>query len=132
MIGVDSNVLLRYVLGDDPLWTKAAEKFFEKTCSPDNPAYINSIVLVEAVWVLRRIPGYGKETIVTFVRGLLDSDRIVIGSREIVELALNNFEKGSAGFADCFISALNTEAGATPTYSIDKNAIKNGIFVAIK
>ena len=132
MIGVDSNVLLRYVLEDDAQWTRAAERFFDVTCSSENPAYINPIVLVEAVWVLRRIPGYGKKTIAQFIRGLLDSDRVVVGQQDLIELALHKFESSSAGFADCLIAALNTEAGASPTFSIDRDAIKSGVFAAIK
>jgi predicted nucleic-acid-binding protein len=53
MIGVDTNVLVRYIVGDDPKQSKLAITFLEKTCSKENPGFVNLIVLCELVWVLR-------------------------------------------------------------------------------
>jgi predicted nucleic-acid-binding protein len=132
MIGVDSNILLRHILADDPKWTDAAISFFDETCTTENPAYINSIVLAETIWVLRRLPSFGKEKVISFVRGLLDSSSVVLGDKGAVEMALKNYNKHSTEFTDCLIAALNMQAAAVPTYTIDQKATKAAGFSALK
>jgi predicted nucleic-acid-binding protein len=126
--GVDSSVLLRYILADDPKWTSAAVRFIDEECTADDPGYVNLVVLVETIWSLRRMPGVGKATIMTIVRELLDSQSLVIEREAVVSEALISFESADAGFVDCLIANLNNDAQATPTYSLDKDAIKNGVF----
>ncbi|MGQ0485211.1 MAG: PIN domain-containing protein [Hyphomicrobiales bacterium] len=132
MIGVDSNILLRYVTNDDPVWSPAAIRFIDGTCSADNPAYINPVVLAEAVWVLRRRPDFDRRKLAEFVQGLLDSDSMVVAERDAVERALVAFERGPAGFADYLIAEINTEANAVPTYTIDYNASRGEAFRALR
>ena len=128
MIGLDSNVLLRAILGDDKIWSVRAEKLIVAKCSAAEPGYINSIVLAEVFWVLRRRPDFDKHKLVDFVRGLLDSEIFVVADERTVLLALKDYISGNAGFADYLIARLNEAAGASPTYTIDKDAARNPIF----
>lgn len=132
MIGVDSNILIRYVTRDDPVWTVPATRFIDEVCSADNQAYINPVVLVETAWVLRRRPDFDRSKLAEFVQGLLDSDSIVLGEKDAVERALESFRKGPAGFADYLILELNVQANATPTYTIDFDATKKDAFRALQ
>ena len=132
MIGIDSNILLRYVVRDDPVWTPAAIRFIDESCSAENPAYINPLVLAETVWVLRRRPDFNREKLAQYVQGLLDSDSMIIGERDAVERALAAFSEGPAGFADYLIVELNTAAKAVPTYTIDYDATRKDAFVALE
>ena len=132
MKGIDSSVLLRYILEDDPLWSKAATRFVDEDCTVKSPAFVNLIVLVEVVWSLRRQKGYRKEAVVTVIRDMLESQSLVLEKEEIVAEALRTFETGTAGFSDCLIACLNNHAQAKPTFSLDKDAIKTGIFAPIK
>jgi len=50
--GVDTNILVRYLVADDPPQLRAATRFIEHECSPQEPGFINRLVLAEVVWVL--------------------------------------------------------------------------------
>jgi predicted nucleic-acid-binding protein len=129
--GLDSSILLRYALEDDPVWTEPATRFIDEQCTIEDPGFINSVVLAEVVWSMRRAPGFSKDHIASFVTELLDSDNLVVENEDEVEAALKAFKGGSAGFVDCLIAVLNRRAEAAPTYSIDKDAIRAKVFAAI-
>jgi predicted nucleic-acid-binding protein len=128
VIGLDTNVLLRAVLGDDRIWSTRAERFLNENCNSGNPGYINAIVLAEAFWVLRGQSGFDKAKLIDFIEGLLDSENFLIADEAAVALAVQDYATGQAGFADYLIARLNEVAGATPTYAVDKAATKNSIF----
>jgi predicted nucleic-acid-binding protein len=130
--GIDSSVLLRYILEDDPIWSKAATRFVDEDCTVKDPAFVNLIVLVEVIWSLRRQKNYKKETVVAVIKDMLESQSLVLEKEEIVAEALRTYEAGTAGFSDCLIACLNTHAQAKPTFSFDKDAIKTGVFAPIK
>jgi predicted nucleic-acid-binding protein len=129
--GIDSSLLLRYILEDDPVWTKAATNFIDEKCTFEDPAFVNLVVLVEVIWSLRRQKNYSKDTVVAVIRNMLNSQSLVLDKEAVVADALGKFEAGSAGFSDCLIACLNEHAQAIPTYSLDKHAIKIGVFAPI-
>lgn len=122
MIGVDTNVLIRYFLGDDPVWSQVADRFFEQTLSPENPGYVNPLTIAELVWTLRKHPRYDREGMAALIEGIISFDRLVVGEAEAVASALASFRAGGAGFADHLIGELNRRAGAEPTVTIDRKA----------
>lgn len=122
MIGVDTNVLVRFVLQDDPVWSPIADRFFEHGVTPDEPGYVNPLTLAELVWTLRKHPNYDRGGMARLIEGLLSSDRLVIGEAEAVTTALASFRAGGAGFADHLIAEMNRSAGADPTVTIDRKA----------
>jgi predicted nucleic-acid-binding protein len=128
MIGLDTNVLLRAVLGDDKIWSARAERFLAEQCSSETPGYINGIVLAEAYWVLRKQTSFSKEKLIAFIQGLIDSESLVVANEDAVTLALQDYAIGKAGFADYLIARFNEAAGAAPTYTIDKAAMRNSVF----
>jgi predicted nucleic-acid-binding protein len=130
--GIDSSLLLRYILEDDPVWTKSATRFIDEECTADDPAFVNLVVLVEVVWSLRRQKACRKETVVAVIRDMLESQSLVLENETAVAEALRKYEAGVAGFSDCLIACLNDQVDAKPTYSLDKDAIKTGIFAPIK
>ena len=131
MIGLDSNVLLRAVLNDDKLWSGPAEAFISTKCTIEQPGYINTIVLAEIIWVLRRRPEFDRQRLAEFVEGLLDADNLVIGEEAAVIAALKHFRAGKAGFVDYLIAELNLGAGAAPTFTLDGDASQHGAFAPI-
>lgn len=50
MIGLDTNVLVRYLAQDDPTQSPRATEIIEQEISKEKPGYISSVVLVETVW----------------------------------------------------------------------------------
>ena len=131
MIGLDTNILARYFLDDDPLWSPQVAQFFDERLSTSRQGFINPITLVGLVWVLRRKTGYDRERLASLIEGLISSDRLVIGDADAVVRALASFRTGTAGFADYFIAELNTAAGASPTVTLDHAAAKNMPFILL-
>jgi predicted nucleic-acid-binding protein len=131
LIGLDTNVLVRYLLGDDPRWSPIAIAFIDTELTPVRPGYINPITLVELVWTLRRQPQYDRAKLSQLLEDLLTSDSVVIGEAAAVERALVAFRNGGAGFADYLIAELNEAAGASPTVTIDRKAGKTFPFTPL-
>lgn len=128
MIGLDTNVIARTILNDDPKWSPIAIDFMLNRLTPENPGYINLITLVELVWTLRKYPGYNRKGMVDTVVGLLAAENLVIERPDLVTRALAAFEAGGAGFADYLIAELNTAAGASHTVTIDGKAGSRPMF----
>lgn len=122
MIGIDTNVLARFFLDDDPVWTPIATRFLEEDLSPERPGYINPLTLAELVWTLRRHPGFNRGGLVELLEDLLAFENVVVGQSACVSRALAAYKAGGAGFVDYLIAELNTEAGAAPTVTIDHKA----------
>ena len=131
MIGLDTNILVRYVLDDDPVWSPVVTTFLDNELSVDRPGYINPITLVELVWALRRRADYDRARLAILIEYLLTSDSLVIGEALAVERALTRFKEGGAGFADYLIAELNEQAGASPTITIDRKAGKTFPFTPL-
>lgn len=128
MIGVDTNILARYFLADDPVWSPIAERFLESDLTPENPGYVSPLTIAELVWTLRKHPNYDRACMAQMIEGILAFDRLVIGEAEAVAEALTAFRAGGAGFADHLIAALNRRAGAEPTMTIDRKAAAKAPF----
>ena len=131
MIGIDTNVLVRYILDDDPVWSPNAQRFIDEDCTVERPGYVNLVVLAELVWVLDLTPGWGKKEICEVVGDLLLADNLVLERPLLVSDALEAFKNGKADFADFIIAAINQSSGAFPTITIDKLASKHPGFMRL-
>lgn len=126
MIGLDTNVLIRYLTQDDPEQAARATGVVEKLSESD-PGFIGMVALVETVWVLRRLYGASAEEIRETVSDLLSSRNIVVENREVVALALTIGEKDSCRFADAIIAAAALRAGCSKTLTFDRGAVRAGM-----
>jgi predicted nucleic-acid-binding protein len=131
MIGIDTNVLTRFVLDDDPIWSPAAAKFINETLTAENAGYVNILTLAEFAWSLKKQARFDRAGLSTVIETLLESEKIVLGHSDIVELALSRYRNGNADFADYLIAELNSASGASPTVTIDKRAARNETFVQL-
>ena len=128
MIGIDSNILVRFLLDDDPVWSPRATKFIEEELSRENQGYVNIAVLVETIWSLRKSPLFERAKLATVVEGLLLFEKLVLAEREAVERALARYRAGGAGFTDYLIAELNRAVGIERTVTIDKRASSKEAF----
>ncbi len=128
MTGLDTNVLLRYLLQDDPKQSPLATRFVDECCTPDNPGRVNVVVLCELVWVLSRGYHYDRQSIAKVLREMLAAPELSIEQDEAVWQTLRLYERGTAGFADYFIGILNHRAEASPTVTFDQKAAKESLF----
>ena len=122
MIGIDTNVIIRYIVQDDMVQAKTATKLIEQSCSMDDPGYINHIVLCEIVWVLRRNYKLDKKRICGVIEQIMRTDRLAIEDIQLVWKALETFRDTKADFADCLLSQKNLQAGCRYTATLDETA----------
>lgn len=122
MIGVDTNVLVRYITQDDATQSAVAVKWIEENCRVDSPGWINAIVLCEIVWVLSHAYGYDKETILLVLQRIFQAADLAVEQQEYAWAALRDYAQGSADFSDYLIAHLNHAVGCMHTVSFDKKA----------
>jgi predicted nucleic-acid-binding protein len=121
MKGVDTNVLVRYLVGDDPIQMRKATHFFSHDCSVSDPCLVNRVVLCELVWVLQRAYGYSRERIAATLEALFQVRQLAIEDPDEARLALEEFRAGG-DFADSLIALTNRQLGCEFTVTFDRQA----------
>jgi len=121
MIGLDTNVLVRYVAQDDPKQSPKATRLIE-SLTAEAPGYVTLVSIVELVWVLSGCYGNTKGEICEVLETLLRSRELVVAEADIVWKALRLYRDGKADFADNLIERLSNAAGCTYTASFDRAA----------
>ncbi len=124
MIGLDTNVLVRHLVQDDPGQSRKATQLITKHCTRDDPGFINRIVLCELVWVLESAYGYPKNTIVVVLDKLLRTSQLKIEDVQAAWTAFRMYQKGKADFADCLLGTTNRIGGCDSTVTFDQPASK--------
>ena len=123
MIGLDTNVLVRYVMQDDPRQSPRATRLIE-SLSADEPGFVPVVALVELVWVLSGSYALDRAQIATVLDTLLRSKELVVDRADLVTQALQRFGAGGADFADALIERIAAAAGCSATMSFDAGAVK--------
>lgn len=122
MIGLDTNVLVRYIVRDDKRQADAATELIEAQCTAEDPGFVNLVVLCELSWVLARGYRYDRATVASVIRGVLSSAELEVEASETAWRALRALERGQADFADYIIGAHNRTHQAFTTYTFDTKA----------
>ncbi len=128
MIGLDTNVLARYIVRDDEKQSKAATRLIESRCTADNPGLVSSIVLCELAWVLTRGYGYRRDMVGRVIARILSVQELQVEDAESAWRAVRLFEQGKADFADYLIGISNRENKAEVTYTFDGKAAESDLF----
>jgi predicted nucleic-acid-binding protein len=131
MIGLDTNVLVRHLVQDDPGQSRKATQLITQHCTHDDPGFINRIVLCELVWVLETAYGYPKDTIVAVLDKLLRTSQLKIEGLQAAWTAFRLYQKGKADFADCLMGTTNRIEGCERTVTFDRLAGKIEGFQAL-
>jgi len=124
MIGLDTNVLVRYVAQDDPDQSPKATRLIE-SLSAFEPGFVGIVSVVELVWVLTVCYKLTKTEITEVLETLLRTKEIVVANADTVWKALRMFKEGKADFADCMIDRSANEAGCSYTATFDRGAAKH-------
>ncbi len=124
MTGLDTNVLVRYIMQDDATQSPKATKLID-SLEPDRPGFISLISIVELYWVLSSCYSLGDEQIKQALDILLRTQQIIVDRAVELHRALRIFEAGKADFADCLIACTATSAGCEQTMTFDINAAKH-------
>ena len=121
MIGLDTNVVVRYVTHDDPAQTAAAVRVID-SLSQESPGFLSLIVMAELVWVLEISYRLKKNDIERVLETLLRSKELVVERAEVAWQALRKFSSGRADFSDCLIERSNHAAECQYTVTFDRRA----------
>jgi predicted nucleic-acid-binding protein len=124
MIGLDTNILVRYVMQDDPIQSATATAWIEERLSPENPGFISVVAIAETVWVLDRTYGVADEGIAAAIERLLQADVLVIENEQQVFAATIVLKENRGSFADALIAALGVKAGCSSTLTFDRGALR--------
>ena len=124
MIGIDTNILLRLWLNDDPAQNKRIDALLAAHGGMPGSLLVTDVVLVEAVWALRSAFEQDKPAQSLAVRSLLEETAFGLEDREAVLAALSLFEAGSCGFADCLVVAKHARQDCDFTATFDRGMRK--------
>lgn len=121
MIGLDTNVLVRYFVQDDEVQAETATNLIE-SLSADKPGFVSLVTLVELVWVMQRCFKVAKPTIADVLISLVRSKEIIVADAEIVWKAIRLYRDTKADFADSLIERIGHDAGCEYTVTFDQGA----------
>ncbi len=127
MIGIDTNIIIRYLTQDDPIQANLANKLIEEELNQSNPGFITLISLIEISWVLKRCYSQTKDQIINVIAQLLETRQLLIENQECAYLALKKFSSGNADYADSLITVLSEQAGCNKIVTFDKKAKSVGM-----
>src|ERR1035437_10245423 len=124
MIGLDTNVLVRYIMQDDPKNSPKATKLIE-SLDDDDPGYITMVSVIELYWVLTSCYELTGEQVGQALEVILRTKQFLVERADQVMRALRVFGEGKADFADCLIERSATSAGCSKTMTFDDGASKH-------
>jgi len=122
--GIDTNVLIRYLVQDDATQAKSATTFIEKHCTAEDPGFVGHIVFCELAWVLESNYAQGRMQIATIIEELLQVVQMQAQDPEIIWRALNDYKKSNVDFPDHLLARINESNGCDTTFTFDKKAAK--------
>lgn len=124
MIGLDTNVLVRYIMQDDPKQSPKATALIE-SLNFDNPGYITMVSVVELYWVLTSSYELQGQQFAQALEAILRTKQLMVERADQVMRALRLFGDGKADFADCLIERSAAVAGCDKTMTFDVGASKH-------
>ena len=121
MIALDTNVLVRFLVDDEPRQARTAREFLERLTG-EHPGFVCREVIVELVWVLERTYVFSRERIAGVLDALIATEELQIEASDDVARAAFQYGRGGAGFSDLMIAAAAQRAGAQALYTFDQRA----------
>jgi predicted nucleic-acid-binding protein len=125
VIGLDTNILVRYITQDDPRQAALANRLLEERLSPEMPGFVSLAVLVELVWVLESGYESGRVEIASVLDRLLRAKPLVVERTDVASQAARLYAAGKADFADCIIERTGHANACEHTLTFDRRAAKN-------
>ena len=122
MIGLDTNVLVRYLVQDDPVQARQANALIDRAAAHETAMFINHVVMCELAWVLGSGYRYARPALAEVIEKILLGRQFEIEKKDLVWTALANFKASRADFADCLIGVVNDAAGCESTLTFDRSA----------
>ena len=122
MIGLDTNVLVRHIMQDDPLQSPKASRIIERHLTEEDPGFISLATMLESAWVLENIYGLSRQELAQAIETILQITTFAVQNEKEVHAAMLAFRTGHGSFDDALIGALGLWAGCTSTLTFDRKA----------
>jgi predicted nucleic-acid-binding protein len=132
VIGLDTNLLIRALVRGQGSEGSRARELIKRARTAAAPAFVNHVVLCEAMWVLARTYRYSRAEIAESMATILGTPEFSVAERPSVEEAFDLFQRSRADFADCLIGVLNRRAGCATTYTFDRRAAETADFSPVR
>jgi predicted nucleic-acid-binding protein len=124
MIGLDTNILVRYLTQDDPIQSLEAAEIIERRLTEKNPGFVSIVAMVEIAWVFERAYRLAAGEIAAAIERMLQIDVLVVENEQEVFSAMIALKEGQGSFADAVIAALGRRAGCSRTLTFDQKALR--------
>ena len=124
MIGLNTNILVRYLTQDDPVQSLKATEIIEQHLTEEDPGFVSILVMVEIVWVLDRAYGLAAHKIAAAIERMLQAEVLVVEHEQEVFPAMIALKEGQGSFADAVIAALGARADCSCTLTFDQKALR--------
>ena len=125
MIGLDTNILVRYLTQDDPIQSPKAREIIERRLTEEKPGFVSIVAMVETVWVLERAYRLTPSEIVGAIERMLQIDVLVVQNEQEVFTGMIALKDGQGSFADGLIAALGAaRMGCSCTLTFDREALR--------
>jgi predicted nucleic-acid-binding protein len=131
MIGLDTNILVRYFIQDDPEQTRLAVNLID-SLSPTKSGWIGVAVFMELDWVLNNVLKVKKDRVVEIFDTLLVSQELVVENANTVREALQLYRSRNTDFSDCLIASAAKAAGCSRIVTFDRIAARDAGMVLIE
>ena len=131
MIGLDTNVLVRFIMQDDDIHSPKANTLIE-ALEPDNPGFITLLSIIELNWILSACYALKREQVAQAILSIMRCKVFIVERADQVLRALRVFNKGKADFADCLIERIASSAGCSQTMTFDTGSAKHAGMTLIK
>jgi predicted nucleic-acid-binding protein len=131
MLGIDTNVLVRFLVRDDEAQFEKANRLIKREVGAKEDVFVSLLVLLETEWVLRSRYNLQKREIMEAISGLLDAAEVRLEDEPAIEETLFIWKDSAADFADCLIGAHNRRLGCRATATFDAKAVKLTAFVVL-
>jgi len=122
VIGLDTNVIVRYLAQDDARQAAAATRLIEGSLSAEERGFVSIVTLAEVVWVMSSNYRAARAAVAEIVEGLLTAPQLTIERADVVWRALRAYRDSKTDFSDALIVELGREAGCTKTLTFDRRA----------
>jgi predicted nucleic-acid-binding protein len=132
MIGLDTNILVRFLVADDKQQADLARRLVRERCTVEEPGFINLPVLCELVWTLDRTYGFDQKDIADAIDSILRSSTLKVESQQNVTAALHRFRREGADFPDALIAEVNRAHGCEVTATFDRKAARLDGFLLVR
>lgn len=120
MRGLDTNVILRYLVRDDEQQWQAADRYITEILQANEVCFINNIVLCEVIWVLKSRYKLSRTELIGTIETIANTDIFRFENQEAIAWAVEQMKAGNADFSDYLISRLNQLVGCQETASFDR------------